>query len=160
MLGEELLPALDALESELNKGILAREILLKKSHWLKKEEIDQLLLLTRNFEQTTNQDFLLEEYFQSVAAESSEGPQNKMNTGFNPYQTPLVLAIVNQTGDNEKIYEMLREASQFNKDPILWITLVKYCRIIGLDQYASANLRFMSSWISPDNLTELQLKFL
>jgi hypothetical protein len=160
MLGQQLLPALDTLETELNKGILAREILLKKSHWLTKEEKDQLLLLTHKFEQTTKQDFLLEEYLQSVGAESSAGTENNRNRGFNPYQTPMVLAIVNQTGDNEKKYEMLREASQFNKDPILWITLVKYCRIIGLDQYASANLRHMSNWISPDDLTDLQIKFL
>jgi tetratricopeptide (TPR) repeat protein len=160
MLGKDLLPAVDALERELNKGVLAREILLKKSHWLTKEEINQLLELTHKFEEATHQDFLLEEYLQKVGGESSQGFYKDSNTGFNPYQTPLVLAIVNQTGDNEKKYEMLREASQYNKDPILWITLVKYCRIIGLDQYASANLRHMSSWMSPDDLTELQLKFL
>uniref|UniRef100_UPI0030ED0F23 hypothetical protein n=1 Tax=uncultured Cyclobacterium sp. TaxID=453820 RepID=UPI0030ED0F23 len=65
-----------------------------------------------------------------------------------------------QVEDDEKRYELLQEACQFNKDPLLWITLVKYCRIIGLDQYASANLKLMGEWIERDDLTDLQLKFL
>ncbi|EPR66674.1 tetratricopeptide repeat domain protein [Cyclobacterium qasimii M12-11B] len=160
MLGKELLPSLDSLENNVNKGILAKEILQKKSHWLSEEEIKSMLMLVENYEKATGQNFYLENFLQAVKLGSDEATEKNEGEGLNPYLTPLVLAKVNQLKDDEKRYEMLQGACQFNKDPILWVTLVRYCRIIGLDQYASANLRLMGEWISQDDLTELQLKFL
>jgi hypothetical protein len=160
MLGKELLPSLAFLKNDLNRGILAKEILQKKSHWLDEDEIKALLPLAKNYEQATGQDFFLEDLLQAVEVGSGGETENNGREGLNPYLTPLVLAKVNQIEGDEKRYEMLQGACQFNKDPILWITLVKYCRIIGLDQYGSANLRLMSEWISQDDLTEIQLKFL
>jgi len=160
MLGKELLPSLAFLKNDLNKGILAKEILQKKSHWLDEDEIKALLPLAKNYEQATGQYFFLEDLLQAVEVGNGGETENNGREGFNPYLTPLVLAKVNQIEGDEKRYEMLQGACQFNKDPILWITLVKYCRIIGLDQYGSANLRLMSEWISQDDLTEIQLKFL
>ena len=160
LLGKELLPAMDSVKNNINKGILAKEILRKKAHWLKEEEIISMLMLVENYEKATGQNFYLENFLQTVKLTSDAAAEENQGEGLNPYLTPLVLAKVNQLKDDEKRYEMLQGACQFNKDPILWVTLVKYCRIIGLDQYASANLRLMGEWISQDDLTELQLKFL
>ena len=160
MLGKELLPALDSLENNVNKGILAKEILQKKSHWLEEEEIKSMLALVENYEKATGQQFFMENFLESVKLGGDKAIEKNREEDLNPYLTPLVLAKVDQLEDDEKKYEMLQGACQFNKDPILWVTLVKYCRIIGLDKYASANLRLMSEWISQDDLTELQLKFL
>lgn len=160
MLGKDLLPAVEGLKNEVNKGVLAKEILERKSHWLEDEEIDKLLSLTEIYEQSTGQEFSLEEYLQRVNQPKDEANVLSIDEGFNPYLTPLVLARLEQFESDEKRYEVLQEACQFNKDPLLWVTLVKYCRIIGLDQYASANLKLMGEWIKADDLTELQLKFL
>src|SRR5690606_16408307 len=56
----------------------------------------------------------------------------------NAYWTPLVLMAMEQAKDNLEKYNILLEASDFNKDPLLWINLVKYSRLIGVDSYASS----------------------
>lgn len=160
MLGKDLLPAIESLENEVNKGVLAKAILEMKSHWIEEVAINQLLSLAKVYEQSTRQQFSLESYLKRVEKLEGEGTRSVLDEGFNPYLTPLVLAMLEQVEDDQKRYELLQEACQFNKDPLLWITLVKYCRIIGLDQYASANLKLMGEWIEEDDLTELQLKFL
>lgn len=160
MQGKDLLPAVESLENEVNKGVLAKEIIKRKSHWLEEDEINTLLSYTEAYERSTGQHFLLKEYLQEIKGLTEESKNLSIREGFNPYLTPLVLASLGKVEGNEKRYELLQEACQFNKDPLLWITLVKYCRIIGLDQYASANLKLMGEWIDEDDLTELQLKFL
>ena len=65
-----------------------------------------------------------------------------------------------QAKDNLEKYNILLEASDFNKDPLLWINLVKYSRLIGVDSYASSTLRKMSAWVDPKILEELQLQVL
>ncbi|MDO6437604.1 tetratricopeptide repeat protein [Cyclobacterium sp. 1_MG-2023] len=160
MLGKDLMPAVESLENEVNKGVLAKEILERKSHWLEEEEIKKMLSLAKVYEQSTGRHFSLEAYLNRVKELGNEDTGFALDGGFNPYLTPLILARLEQVEGDEKRYELLQEACQFNKDPLLWITLVKYCRIIGLDQYASTNLKLMEEWIKEDDLTELQLKFL
>ncbi|GAB2997528.1 hypothetical protein GCM10027284_14210 [Cyclobacterium sediminis] len=160
MLGKDLLPAVESLENEVNKGRLSKEILERKSHWLEEEEINKLLSYAKVYEQSIGQYFSLDVYLNRVKELGTEDKRFSIDEGFNPYLTPLVLAGLKQIKDDQKRYELLQEACQFNKDPLLWVTLVKYCRIIGLDQYASANLKLMGEWIEEDDLIELQLKFL
>tara|TARA_R110002124_G_scaffold82664_11_gene216910 strand:+ start:25371 stop:28148 length:2778 start_codon:yes stop_codon:yes gene_type:complete len=160
MLGKELLPTLRSLESDRNKEILAGEIIKRKSHWLEENTLEELLPIANNSGQFTVEGSSLEEYLQKVKVGGTLASDNSEITVLNPYLTPMVLAQMEQIEEAEKRYELLQGACQFNKDPVLWVTLVKYCRIIGLDQYASANLRLMAEWIGQEDLTELQLKFL
>ncbi|WP_375585290.1 tetratricopeptide repeat protein [Cyclobacterium xiamenense] len=162
MLGDELMPAMEKLENETLRQYLAREILLKKGHWLEAEERRELLAIaTASQTLSTEEKSFLEAYEKNILDESASesSPANAVRPG-NAYLTPVVLAGLDTLEDDEDRYRHLQEASQFNKDPLLWIELVRYCRIIGLDHYASNNLAIMAGWIGQEELTWLQLEYL
>ncbi|MDN3688137.1 tetratricopeptide repeat protein [Cyclobacterium jeungdonense] len=161
MLGKELLPALDSLQSQHFRSYLAKEIVLKKGHWLEKETLDNLLLLAINAETSEVEIGFIRKYVEKIQGEQPTDCNSlDLPEVGNPYWTPMVLASIKNVSEAEESYRLLQEASQFNKDPLLWIELVKYCRIIGLDQYASRNLAIMSEWIGQEDLTRLQLEHL
>lgn len=74
----------------------------------------------------------------------------------NPYRTPLILSAAERLQDPLAQYELLNSASEFNKDPILWIRKVQAARRIGLDNYATAALQEMSTWLTWDEIELLQ----
>lgn len=161
MLGKELLPALDGLQSQHFKQFLAKEILLRKGHWLDTEARDHLFALSMKAETSQEEKELIHWYRELFQGKQpAEGSLQGLSIEGNAYRTPLVLASIENVSEAEEKHRLLQEACQFNKDPLLWIELVKYCRIIGLDQYASSNLRMMSEWIGPEDLTQLQLEHL
>ncbi|SHM46047.1 Tetratricopeptide repeat-containing protein [Cyclobacterium lianum] len=158
MLGKELMPALNELESESHRAFLAKEMILKKGHWFEPEQLDALLDLASAQEfLVVDSDYLSAYVRQVKGLETTNGAQWSADP-HNAYLTPMVLAAANDLADDEKRYALLQEASQFNKDPLLWIELVRYSRIIGMDQYASSNLAMMAEWIAPEDLLELQLE--
>ncbi|WP_154853468.1 tetratricopeptide repeat protein [Cyclobacterium xiamenense] len=162
MLGAELMPAMEKLENEVFRQYLAREILLRKGHWL--NELDRAALLAVAGESqflSEEEKSFLADYVKNILGDSQpESQQWQAVSSANAYLTPLVLAGLDSLTDEEDRYRHLQEASQFNKDPKLWIELVRYCRIIGLDQYASSNLAIMAGWIGQEELTRLQLEHL
>ncbi|WP_439484416.1 tetratricopeptide repeat protein [Cyclobacterium plantarum] len=159
MLGRELLPALEGLETSAHRAFLAREMLLKKGHWFSHERLDSLLELTLDQEVFKEEASFLTDYVNQMKGADSVKDNPDFSAAQNAYLTPLVLAGLATLSDDEERYALLQEASQFNRDPLLWIELVRYCRIIGLDQYASSNLALMAEWIGPEDLTELQLEY-
>ncbi len=84
--------------------------------------------------------------------------EGNLSASRNAYWTPMIFKAVEQSNDNMEKYNLLLEASDFNKDPLLWINLVKFSRIIGMDSYASGILHEMSQWVDSKTLEELQLQ--
>ncbi|WP_026954301.1 hypothetical protein [Algoriphagus vanfongensis] len=75
----------------------------------------------------------------------------------NPYLNPLVWAAVESCEDDLEAYEVLNTATEFSKDPILWIKKASTARKIGLANYATDALVKMQEWVSPEELEKLQL---
>lgn len=75
----------------------------------------------------------------------------------NPYFTPLVLSAADRAGDPLLAYELINSASDFNQDPLLWIRKVQAAKRIGLDNYATAALQEMSTWMTWDEIEKLQM---
>jgi hypothetical protein len=74
----------------------------------------------------------------------------------NPYHTPLILSAADRLPDPLAQYELLNTASEFNKDPLLWIRKVQAAKRIGLDNYATDAIQEMSTWMSWDEIEVLQ----
>jgi hypothetical protein len=53
-------------------------------------------------------------------------------------------------------YEILNSATQFNRDPILWMKKIKTAEAIGLDNYASEALIQLQEWLSAEEILALQ----
>lgn len=75
----------------------------------------------------------------------------------NPYFTPLVLSAADRAGDPLLAYEIINSASDFNQDPLLWIRKVQAAKRIGLDNYATAAIQEMSTWLTWDEIEKLQM---
>ncbi len=75
----------------------------------------------------------------------------------NPYFTPLILSAADRANDPLLAYEIINSASDFNQDPLLWIRKVQAARRIGLDNYATAAIQEMSTWMTWDEIEQLQM---
>ncbi|QYH38814.1 hypothetical protein GYM62_08395 [Algoriphagus sp. NBT04N3] len=75
----------------------------------------------------------------------------------NPYFSPLIWSAVAINPDPLAQYEIINAATEFNRDPILWIKKVQLARAIGLSNYATDALVEMAQWIDPATLERLQL---
>lgn len=148
------------------KGLFAYQVLLRKSHWLDEAEMDTLSEAVTAYPQLSGgeeMDILIQALRSSNIPEGSEVLTRlnrfygQQSTG-NAYWTPILLQRMAAMEEDLDKYNLLQDAAQFNKDPLLWIELVRYSRILGLDRYASGNLNTMSEWISGEDLIELQLK--
>jgi hypothetical protein len=54
-------------------------------------------------------------------------------------------------------YEILNSASEFNRDPLLWIAKINAAKAIGLDNYANDALIQMQEWLSKEEILQLEL---
>lgn len=162
MVKAQLFSKLEEIQPVNLKSYFAYQVLLRKGHWLDRDEKGRLIGLV---EEGADGDAKLE-YFQDLKAlylsqERGAGGSlmdDQLLLDRNAYWTPLVFMAVEQAeGDLEK-YNILLEASNFNKDPLLWINLVKYSRIVGVDHYVSSILSEMSKWVDSKTLEELQLQ--
>ncbi|MDF2159362.1 tetratricopeptide repeat protein [Algoriphagus sp. CAU 1675] len=75
----------------------------------------------------------------------------------NPYIGPLIWSAVEINPDKLKQYEILNAATEFNRDPVLWIKKIKLAREIGLSNYATEALVQMQEWLSDEEIQSLQL---
>ncbi|MFC3881670.1 hypothetical protein ACFOSV_15855 [Algoriphagus namhaensis] len=156
--GLEIWEEITDSESKISFG---RRLIQHKSHGLTKSQIQRVA------ESLTEQDrsnehlkiFLQNPEFTETS--QLEAFMNWLNLGdelsANPYMTPLVLAAADRLSDPLAQYELLNAASEFNRDPILWIQKVNAARKIGLANYASAALEEMKNWIPEDELFKLQM---
>src|SRR5690606_29000330 len=164
---EDFLSGMEAIQHPDLKAYLAFQILTRKGHWLEAEEIEKLSDLV---ESSSNKERT--EYLGGVKELLAKGRQDNHpgnGQGFldldlpperNAYWTPLVFLAMEEAEDDMQKYNILLEASDFNKDPLLWIRLVKYSRLIGVDSYASSLLSKMLEWMDAKALEELQIKSL
>ncbi len=74
----------------------------------------------------------------------------------NPYRTPLILSAADRLPDPLEQYELLNTASEFSKDPLLWIRKVQAAKRIGLDNYATDAIQQMRAWMTWDEIEFLQ----
>lgn len=74
----------------------------------------------------------------------------------NPYRTPLILSAADRLEDPLAQYELLNTASEFNRDPLLWIRKVQAAQRIGLDNYATDAIQEMNTWMTWDEIELLQ----
>lgn len=158
---EQFLPHLDKLQAEGFQRFYAYRLLLHKGHWLSGEEKQRLFGLLeqdpdreRKFRYSSLRAALLDD--KQLAEEGLERSQLPLDR--NGYWTPLVLGAVEQAESDLDKYNILVEAADFNKDPLLWINLVKYSRLAGVGHYATSILSRLSEWVDAKTLEELQLE--
>jgi len=162
MVKEQFLTALEEIREPGLKRFFAYQILLRKGHWLEPVEISRLADEIAGDSSTQGGYRDLQELKELLLEENV--PQGNffldqsLSLERNAYWTPLVFKAMEEAEDNLLKYNVLLEASNFNKDPLLWIYLVKYSRIIGVDSYARATLSKMSAWVDAKTLEELQLQ--
>jgi hypothetical protein len=164
---KDFLSGLEEIQNPEFKSFFAYQILLRKGHWLEEEEIK---LMITQIEKSSNMihdfEFLGEmaqllwpqTFGQNSSVNTSSLLEGNLSASRNAYWTPMIFNAVEQSNDNMEKYNILLDASDFNKDPLLWINLVKYSRIIGMDSYASGILHEMSQWVDSKTLVELQLQ--
>ena len=76
----------------------------------------------------------------------------------NSYLTPLILQEVKKEEKALRRYEILQEAIQFNKDPILWMAFVKESRANGLANYGTRAMEEMAAWLTYEEMEKLMLE--
>ncbi len=147
------------------KAFFAYQVLLRKAHWLEGGEIDTLAEAIAAYPPpNTHEAKLLIEALKAKNIPDNPDMLTRLSRFYgdksagNAYWTPILLQRLAALEEDLDKYNLLQDAAQFNKDPLLWIALVRYSRILGLDRYASSNLNTMSEWISGEDLIELQLK--
>src|SRR5690606_37208213 len=124
----DFMEALEEIKPVALKGFFAYQILLRKGHWLEKSEVERLMILVGESSQSAIRNVFFEELTQTLLsgippkeASREEGIllSHKHSLQRNAYWTPLVLMAMEQAEDNLEKYNILLEASDFNKDPLL-----------------------------------------
>lgn len=166
---EKFMAQLSSISDNDLRADLAFFILIHKAHWLSENglELIKKQILTPPSRKWTAAE--LNEFAQiwlgkmeSSASSASDKAKKWVKPNLSPtrnaYLTPLVLKAVENENDDLKKYEMLQEASQFNKDPLLWINFVKQSRKIGLESYGSNALMEMQGWLDATEIEKLQME--
>jgi tetratricopeptide (TPR) repeat protein len=165
MLQEELLAPIEKLDSEILKSEWAMGLLRHKLHAISQEDFGQVknLLLEENRSgwtagQLDNWYDYVHGKTDSLLPEIDELLQTELGRTRNAYWSPMIWRALEEEPEILVKYEILQEAIQFNKDPLLWILYVKYSRQMGLDNYASEALASMQGWLDSDQIERLQME--
>lgn len=150
-------------ESDLKTDIAIR-LIAYKAHGLEREDLIELekfisdkIGAQDNLKTFVNNPDLKDE--NSVNAFISWINSGKELTA-NPFLSPLIISAIQLDEDPLYQYEVLNAATEFNKDPILWILKIKAARESGLDTYAAESLEYLKQWVSEDELqTILNLNY-
>ncbi|MCS5489254.1 tetratricopeptide repeat protein [Algoriphagus limi] len=161
-LPEKLFEEWEGLTNEMLKADLAAKLLKAKSHGLNPKQIQELAEMVQKI---FGENEHLREFSQNPDFQNQESVQAFLNwldlgdelTG-NPYYSPLIWSAQLIQSDPLVQYEILNAATEFNRDPLLWIKKVQVARQIGLSNYASDALGKMSEWIDEETLYQLQLR--
>lgn len=146
-------------ESEL-KTDLAIRILTYKSHGIEKHH---LTILAENLRARIGETPELDKFLSNPDWQNKEALGSFLSwlnlseeLTANPYITPLILSAAERVSDPLAQYELLNEASQFNRDPLLWIRKIQAAKRINLDSYANDALKEMKEWIPEAKLDSLK----
>ncbi|MBD8487718.1 hypothetical protein IFO69_03045 [Echinicola sp. CAU 1574] len=164
----DFLNSFKGLEDGSLKAMLGHEILIKKSHWLNEKEIQEIQHYLLEHDQVDKEyisqlaDLLISKDLSKISSEDKlrQKFQSTQAVTGNPYLTPFVFMAVSKAKNEEDKYEILRNASDFNKDPLLWIEMVRYSQKIGLSEYGQEALKKLSKWVEPEKLEKLKLQTL
>ena len=162
----EFMKNMDEIKDPNFQAEYAFKILLHKMHWLNAPDFEKVkkVLIQNLGDIWTSED--LDSWYAFVTKEEKTDPTGNikilikpdLDLGRNAYWVPLVLKKVNAEQDDLKKYEILQDAIQFSKDPMLWINYVKQSRKLGLDSYASNALVEMQEWLTLSQIEKLQLE--
>jgi hypothetical protein len=148
------------IPSQETKATLAYLMLERKAHGLTGYQLNELgKTLEGRIENEEELKLFLQnpDWSDQAALKSfTEFLQTGEELSANPYRTPLVLSAAERLQDPLAQYELLNTASEFSKDPLLWIRKVQAAKRIGLDNYATDAIQEMSTWLSWDEIEFLQ----
>lgn len=157
---------LDEIQDPKLQAEYAFKIFLHKMHWLNASDFGKIknILLQNLGDIWSSND--LDSWYSFVTKEGKIELTEKtqalikpdLDMGRNAYWVPLVLKKVKAESDDLKKYEILQDAIQFSKDPMLWIQYVKQSRKLGLDSYASNALVEMQGWLTLSQIEKLQIE--
>ncbi|WP_194777451.1 tetratricopeptide repeat protein [Pararhodonellum marinum] len=149
------------------KGYYLLKILLHKSHWFSEDELlslghQNLTATNTPLEPSTFTELVKKikrgkDHVLEAELDVSNWLQREWTTENNPYLTPLVLEAIERADSIDEKYSLAQQSTEFNKDPLLWMALVKASRNIGLDNYASQAIFSMQDWVPADELEKLQI---
>lgn len=157
-----LLEAWKGMEDERFKKDFGIRLLKSKSHDLSKSNIQELADFIQKVqgENTALSSFAKNPDFQDSESINSFlewlGKPDEL-TG-NPYHSPLIWSAQAIQSDALDRYEILNGATEFNRDPVLWMRKVQAARELGLSNYATDALGEMSKWIDEETLYQLQMR--
>lgn len=165
-LPEVFLSDFEKIKDSRLKAQYANAIMKHKIHWLDKATFERLLPKLAEALAGLYEEKELSEWYSFVYGEKtlpskiSDALKIKNELSANAYYGPLIWKKYQETEEAMIRYELLQEATQFNKDPKLWILFVKESRKLGLDNYASTALQTMQEWLSTDQIEKLQMEHL
>lgn len=159
-LPDKLFDRWNTLSSPDSKAALAFLILERKAHGLTSYQLNELGKVLKG--KVENED-KLNEFLQKpewANQNSLTAYMDFLKVGeeltANPYRTPLILSAADRMPDPLAQYELLNTASEFSRDPLLWIRKVQAAKRIGLDNYATDAIQEMRNWMSWDEIELLQ----
>ena len=163
---DQFLQELANLSDEDLRAKFAYEIIWRKAHWLNNGELEALRPIVLNSPLYVQEKDFIEELIQlMITMDPAQVNNDKLKKIIdetqlyqNAYWTPFIFMAVDQKSDMIEQYSILQEATDFNRDPLLWIYLAKHSRMAGLDQYASEALRSLRDWIDDATLEALQIQ--
>lgn len=163
---DEFMHHLSSIQEKDLRAKYAYEILWRKAHWLDRSELESLKpIILQNEGYAQESDFIDNLVELMITMDLEQVNNERLNNlikesriNQNAYWTPFIFMAVDQKSDMIEQYNVLQEATDYNRDPLLWIYLAKHSRMAGLDQYASEALRSLRGWVDDDTLEALQIK--
>ncbi|PSL03931.1 hypothetical protein [Cecembia rubra] len=164
-LPEDLLNALEGFDSETLEAEWALALMRHKLHAFDVNEFKKIKEKILGQSSTAWSEASLDQWYEFV-----HGTMEKMDPSISPifspelgldrnaYWTPLIWKKFRETEDEMSRYELLQEAIQFTRDPVLWISYVNQSRKVGLENYASSALAEMGQWLNASQLEKLQME--
>lgn len=142
------------------KTDLAIRLIAHKSHDL---SADQLKQLTQHITGEIGPQENLDKFLASPDGKNPESLEAYLDwlqvsdeINSNPYLTPLILFAEEKTEDQLLKYDILNNASEFNRDPILWMKKIRAANNIGLETYSYEAFMELKTWVSDQDLEKLQ----
>jgi hypothetical protein len=164
--GSNVLQEIQLMQNPDLKNSLMQSFLMQKIHWLDQTSLQEFL---KDFDDIPNSPWnraMLDEVVAFTATgnagELSESTKQLINPeralNRNAYRTPLVLLAFNKEPDELQRYDILQDAIQFNRDPLLWMRYVNQSRKLGMDNYSSDALYSMQEWLTLEEIEKLLLE--
>ncbi|UJP64769.1 tetratricopeptide repeat protein [Mongoliitalea daihaiensis] len=166
-LEDELMSDLQSIEQDYLQASFATNVLIYKAHLLSTASIESIKTVLQKDTTFPLQAAAVEDWMAYIRGEKTEidatnslgqllNPESGLTR--NPYWVPLVLKSLANTSDEVDKYNILQDAKQFSKDPILWIAYIRQARKIGLDFYATDALQQIYEWVERAEVERLLSK--